>query len=285
MKNPALAHFDEPGPKTRRLITWLTIAGAFALLGIIYYVLHRFSVTGQLDPSKWEPFLYADIQRELLLGLWSTLKVALISSVLTLLIGFSFGIIQLSNSPWIRLPITYLIELIRGVPVLLMIFIMFYLGSGTLSPYWSVVLGVSIFNGSVVAEIVRAGILSLPKGQTEAGSAIGLRNFQVMRYIRLPQAIRAMMPALVGQMVVMLKDSSLGYLVTYTDLLYVTNNLGRDFNNLLPTFLVGAAVYVLLNICLGGVAKVLELRMSGGFGPLKSKTTTQFLTRGVSGRG
>ncbi len=262
MTNAALAHFDVPGPKQKRTINIVSVIGAVVFIGLIAYVIYRFQVTGQLDPKKWDPFTYSDIQLALLQGLWSTIRVALMSAVLTLAIGFIFGLAQLSRVKAVAGTATVLMELFRGVPVLLLIFIMFYIGAGNLSPYWSVVLGVAAYNGMVVAEIIRAGILSVPAGQQEAGKSIGLRSPQIMMLILLPQALRAMTPTLVSQMVVMLKDSALGYLVTYTDLLYVVNNIGRDFNNLLPTFIVGAALYVGLNLCISGVAKLLEMRQS-----------------------
>ncbi|GAA2009604.1 amino acid ABC transporter permease [Brevibacterium samyangense] len=258
----ALAHFDVPGPRTVRNIRILTVVGIIGVLALAAFVVYRFWVTDQLDPAKWSPFTYVDIQEALLLGVWSTVQVAAVSAVLTLAIGFTFGILQLSHRKWITIPARFLVEVFRGVPVLLLIFIMFYLGQGTLSSFWSVCLGVAAYNGMVVAEIVRAGILSVPKGQREAGMSIGLGRGQVMREILLPQALRAMAPTLVSQMVVMLKDSALGYMVNYTDLLYVVNNIGRDFNNLLPTFILGAGIYVCLNLCISGIAKLLEKRQS-----------------------
>ncbi|WP_349827224.1 amino acid ABC transporter permease [Brevibacterium litoralis] len=256
----ALKHFDVPGPRTLRTIRTLTVLGIVLVLGIIAFVIYRFQVTGQLEADKWTPFLYVDIQMALLEGILATIRVAAVSAVLTLAIGLTFGLLQLSPNRWIAIPAKVVMETFRGVPVLLLIFIMFYLGQGALSSFWSVCLGVAAYNGMVVAEIVRAGILSVPKGQSEAGLSVGLTRAQVMRTIQLPQALRAMTPTLVSQMVVMLKDSALGYMVNYTDLLYVVNNIGRDFNNLLPTFMVGSVVYVCLNLGISGIAKLLERR-------------------------
>ena len=258
----SLAHFDVPGPKARRRIRIASLVGAILLLAGIAYTIHRFAVTGQLDPAKWEPFTYTKIQLALLEGVLSTVRVAAMSAVLTLFVGFVIGLAQLSRHRWVAIPAKIIMEMFRGVPVLLLIFIMFYIGAGVLSPYWSVVLGVTGYNGMVVAEIVRTGIIAVPRGQREAASSIGLTQPQVMRIVLIPIALRAMAPALVSQMVVMLKDSALGFLVTYTDLLYVVNNIGRDYNNLLPTFMVGAGMYVLLNLAISAIAKLLRMRRS-----------------------
>ncbi|MFA9869343.1 ABC transporter permease subunit, partial [Vibrio cholerae] len=119
----------------------------------------------------------------------------------------------------------------------------------------------TLYNGMVIAEIIRAGILAVPKGQREAAMAIGLRGSQTMGLVLLPQALRAMMPTLIAQVVVLLKDSALGFMVTYQDLLYQVNAIGRQYNNLLPTFIVGALLYIAINMIVAAFAQWLERRL------------------------
>src|SRR5690606_2614402 len=145
------------------------------------------------------------------------------------------------------------LELFRGVPVLLLIFATFLLFGNDLGAFWSVVIGLTLYNGMVIAEIMRAGILAVPRGQREAAMSIGLRGAQTMRLILLPQAIRAMMPTLVAQVVVLLKDSALGFIVTCQHLLYQVNAIGRNYNNHLPTFLVGAVLFIIINMVVAGI--------------------------------
>ena len=262
MSAPTQVLFDAPGPRTRRLNTTLSVVSVLVLLGLLAFIVWKFQDAGQLDVAKWAPFSYAVIQRTLLAGMWATIKVAIVATVLALVVGVAFALLRLAPQRAISLPSTIVLEIFRGVPVLLLIFATFLLFGNDIGSFWSVVIGMTLYNGMVIAEIMRAGILAVPTGQREAAMSIGLRGSQTMRLVLMPQAVRAMMPTLIAQVVVLLKDSALGFIVTYQDLLYQVNAIGRSYNNLLPTFIVGAVLFIIINMVVAGLARYLEKRMS-----------------------
>ena len=262
MSAPTQVLFDEPGPRARRLNVILSAVSVLLLLGLVAFIIWKFSDAGQLASAKWEPFTYAVIQRTLLTGMWATIKVAIVATILALAVGVVFALLRLAPKKAVSLPATLVLEVFRGVPVLLLIFAMFLVFGNEIGSFWSVVIGLTLYNGMVIAEIMRAGILAVPSGQSEAAKSIGLRGSQTMRLILMPQAVRAMMPTLIAQVVVLLKDSALGFIVTYQDLLYQVNTIGRSYNNLLPTFVVGAVLFIIINMVVAGLARYLEKRMS-----------------------
>ena len=229
MSAPTQVLFDAPGPRTRRLNTTLSVVSVLVLLGLLAFIVWKFQDAGQLDVAKWAPFSYAVIQRTLLAGMWATIKVAIVATVLALVVGVAFALLRLAPQRAISLPSTIVLEIFRGVPVLLLIFATFLLFGNDIGSFWSVVIGLTLYNGMVIAEIMRAGILAVPTGQREAAMSIGLRGSQTMRLVLMPQAFRAMMPTLIAQVVVLLKDSALGFIVTYQDLLYQVNAIGRSY--------------------------------------------------------
>lgn len=261
MSAPTQVLFDEPGPKSRRNNIILSIASLIVLLALVAFVIWKFADAGQLAPEKWYPFTFAQIQTVLLQGMLATLKVAVVASVLALVVGVVFALLRLSPKKVVSVPGTIVLEFFRGVPVLLLIFAMFLLFGNEIGSFWSVVFGLTLYNGMVLAEIIRAGILAVPTGQREAAMAIGLRSGQVMSLVLMPQALRAMMPTIIAQIVVLLKDSALGFIVTYQDLLYQVNLIGREYNNLLPTFIVGALLFIIINMIVAGFARWLESRL------------------------
>ncbi|GGO07192.1 glutamate ABC transporter permease [Microbispora rosea subsp. aerata] len=243
----------------------LTLAFGVVLLLAAYFVWTKFDEKGQWDGKLWQPFLQADTWTELILpGLRNTLTAAVVAAVLALLFGAVFGIARLSDHRWVRIPAAVVVEGFRAIPLLMMIFFAQYGGSLaglTVSEFAAVVFGLMVYNGSVLAEIVRAGILAVPRGQAEAGYAMGLRKNQVMRLILLPQAVTAMMPAIVSQLVVLLKDTALGFVVAYADLLNAgARVVPANYANLIPSVIVIAVVYILINLALGYLANWLERR-------------------------
>ncbi|WP_062242386.1 amino acid ABC transporter permease [Brevibacterium epidermidis] len=277
MSAPTQVLFDEPGPKSRRNNIILSIVSLIVLLALVAFVIWKFADAGQLEPDKWYPFTFSQIQMVLLEGMLATLKVAVVASVLALVVGVVFALLRLSSKKVVSVPGTIVLEFFRGVPVLLLIFAMFLLFGNDIGPFWSVVFGLTLYNGMVLAEIIRAGILAVPTGQREAAMAIGLRSGQVMSLVLMPQALRAMMPTIIAQIVVLLKDSALGFIVTYQDLLYQVNLIGREYNNLLPTFIVGAALFIIINMIVAGFARWLESR-------LQRKTTADTEAEGLTSK-
>ncbi len=247
--------FDVPGPAGRRRNRLIGLASVVILAALAGYVIYRFAVTGQFSAQKWAIFQYVAIQQLLLNGLINTLKAAALATVLALAFGAVFAAGRLSDHAWVRGPAGLVVELFRAIPLLILIFF-FYYGSRplfgiALSPLWALVLGLTLYNGSVLAEVFRAGVLAVPRGQSEAAYALGLRKTQVMTLILLPQALRSMLPSIVSQLVVLLKDTALGFIITYEELLFVAKQLGTQVqfgSPFIPAAIVVTVIYV--GICM-----------------------------------
>jgi glutamate transport system permease protein len=260
--------FDAPGPRARRRHTILTVFG-FALAAVtIGAVLWKFQAQGQLDPSMWANLFTADVWTAYLIpGLVNTLKAAAISIALAMAFGLVFGMGRLSHNRAVRWICSIIVEFFRAVPVLLMmLFAYFYYSNNgvftnEINPLAAVVTGLTLYNGSVIAELVRSGVFSLPAGQSEAGLSIGLTPGQTLRSIQLPQALTAMLPALVGQLVVILKDSALGTAVLYPELLQSAKDIGTAYGAVIPAYALVALIYILLNYALTIVAGRVERRL------------------------
>lgn len=216
--------FDLPGPKARARYRIITVVAALVLLGIgagAIYLLRN-----ELAPRMWQPYANPTTWTAYILpGLQSTLVAALISVVTAMVVGLLLGVGRLTHSRIVAGVSGALVEFFRAVPVLLMMIFAYsvFITTGTLrgqaASLAGVVVGLTLYNGAVIAELVRSGVHALPRGQTEAGLAIGLTPGQTLRAILLPQAIRAMLPALVSQLIVVLKDTALGYMIIYAELL------------------------------------------------------------------
>lgn len=254
--------FDVPGPKSRVRHRLYAVVGVLAIAAVIGYVIYKFADAGQFDAGMWEWVLYEQVQLEVLAALGNTVKAFATAAVLALVFGAIFATARLSDYAVIRVPAMLVVEFFRAVPLVVMIFF-FHYGLALGAPFYSVVLGLTLYNGAVLAEVFRAGILSLPKGQSEAAYAIGMRKSQVMRLVLLPQALRAMLPAIISQLVVLLKDTALGFLITYEELLLYARYLGSmlEFDRpLIPITIVVGAMYIIMCLALTGVAKWLETR-------------------------
>lgn len=260
--------FDNPGPRARARQRTIAIIGAVVLVAVIVFVVYQFGTKGNLEAAKWTPFLTAEIwQFYLIPGLINTLKAAAISILLAGVFGFLFGTGRLSQIAPIRWFCTVVVEFFRSVPVLIMMIAAFSFFSynnifvSEINPLAAVVTGLTLYNGSVVAELLRSGVGSLPRGQSEAGLAIGLTPGQTLRSIQLPQAVTAMLPALVGQLVVVLKDTALGQIITYPELLNTYQQIGSFKSNPVPAMIVIAVIFILINYSLTTVAARVEGRL------------------------
>ena len=227
---------------------------------------------GQLAYELWEPFLTPDYIRVLLVdGLLKTLQMAATAIVGAVIFGLLFGVGKLSEHRWVRWPCWLVVEFFRAVPLLLLIIFIFYsfgIGDG-IGSYWSVVIGLTLYNGSVLAEVFRAGILAVPRGQAEAAYAIGMRKTQVMTQVLLPQAVKIMLPAIISQCVVALKDTSLGYAILAPGLTSVGKSIYTEFGNQLQTVIVVASLYVAANLVLTAIATWVQRRYVGEKKPLE----------------
>lgn len=262
--------FDAPGPKARVRHRVMAVVGLVLIVGLLLLVIRGLAnpANNQLTAEKWAPFLDpVSWTAYLLPGLANTLKAAGLAVVLSVVVGFALGVGRLSQVRVARVVCGALVEFFRSVPVLILMLFVYYfciyvLGVlGDASTFIGVVGGLTIYNSAVIAELIRSGVTSLPRGQREAGLAIGMTPGQVLSTILLPQAVTAMLPSLISQLVVILKDTALGYIISYSELLRSGQNLSTQYGNLIPTLIVMAAVFILINYLLTLVARVVERRL------------------------
>jgi glutamate transport system permease protein len=262
--------YDEPGPRTLRRERVASIVVAAALLALAAFLLARMADRGLFD-DRWKVFTdppkgqdAADVWRALGRGLRATLTAAAIAMPMALVLALALAALRAAGPRWLGRPAAVLIEFLRGMPVLLMMF--FGLLALGLPAIGAVVFGLVLYNAAIVAEILRAGLAALPRGQVEAGTAIGLTRWQTLRLIQFPQVIRLMLPSLISQFVVLLKDSSLGFIVGYPELLRTMQLNYSYFGDRyrLPLFVVTLAIYLTVNITLSRLAVALQRRTSAG---------------------
>lgn len=263
--------YDIQGPRAHRRIRIASAVGAVFLLALLALVAARLAANGQFAPDKWAPFVETPaLYTFLWTGLLNTLRAAAYGLVLALTVGLLLAVGRLSSHRAIRVPSVTIVEFFRGVPLLLLM-LFFFLGFPIafgieLAPLWSVVFALTLYNGAVICEIVRAGVLSLPQGQSDAAAAIGLRRGQALRVILLPQALRRMLPALISQLVVLLKDSALGFVVGYGELLTNGQAAARQLGNPIQIYALIAVVYILVNSVLSGAANYVDRRQRRKYG-------------------
>jgi glutamate transport system permease protein len=265
--------YDVPGPRTRRRMMIYGLLGTAVVLAIAVLAILRLADNGVFRARQWDPFTDPGIQRLLLKAVWATVKAALVAIVLALVLGVLLAAGRLSDHRWVRVPATVVVEFFRAVPLVLLILFLFLGFSDELSPlgrlfgssvpgaFGALVIGLTLYNGSVLAEVFRAGIGAVPRGQGEAAYALGLRKSQVMRMILVPQAARIMLPAIVSQCVVALKDTALGFIISYEELLRQGRLIYTNFGNIVPTLFVIAAIYIAMCLALSALASYLERRL------------------------
>jgi glutamate transport system permease protein len=278
--------FDAPGPRARRRALIGSVVAVAVFAALVAWVIWRLNDRDQFDSSLWEPFKDRGIQKAILRGLGATIRAAFFAVLLALILGVLLAAGRLSRTPWLRWPCIVVVEFFRATPVVILILFMFIafsdnfapvgddlddalpdrvgniLGTGQFEALAPLVLALALYNGAVLAEVFRAGILAVPKGQREAALAVGLTERQTMRRILLPQATRIMLPAIVSQAVVALKDTSLGFIIAYPELVRVGRNIYDTRFNILPTVFIVTVIYVTLNMSLDAFARWLERRQA-----------------------
>ncbi|MFB8384340.1 amino acid ABC transporter permease [Streptomyces rubiginosohelvolus] len=241
----ATALYDIPGPVTRRRHLMYGIASTVLIVALLGWIVYLLFDTDQFTAQKWTPFEYKGIQELLLRGLGNTLKAFAYAAVLSLALGAVLAVGRLSEHRVLRWISTLLVEFFRAMPVLVMIFFIFV--ALKVQPLPALVAGLTLYNGSVLAEVFRTGINSVDRGQREAAYALGMRKTQVTTYVLAPQAVRAMLPTIISQLVVALKDTSLGYLITYEEFLHagklIASNLDYDLP-FIPVVMVISPIYI-----------------------------------------
>jgi glutamate transport system permease protein len=238
------------------------------IVAVVWVAMAKLIAKGQLTAQNWEPFSTADLWRTYILpGAQGTLTAAALSIVLALALGIILGVGRMSIRRVVSSVSGTVVELLRALPVLIMMIFSYFLYAlyDVFPPKQlalaGVVTGLTLYNGAVIAEIVRAGVNALARGQSEAASALGLRPGQTMRLILLPQAITAMLPALISQLVVVLKDTAIGYQITFLEMVRQGTLIGAQYSNYVPALFVIAVLMIAVNMTLSWLAVRVEARL------------------------
>ncbi|PWB98210.1 amino acid ABC transporter permease [Homoserinimonas hongtaonis] len=265
MSYPTQALFDVLGPRGRRKSA---IAGTItigAVVAIIAFVVIQLARSGQFSAAKWQVFTFPLVQQEIIKTTGSTLSVFLVGAVLAIALGIVLLLGRIAPLRWVSRVFAWLTEIFRAIPLLVLMMLIYYglpvLGATFVTPFIAVAAGLMIYNGSVFAEIFRAGLNSIPPGQSEAAQAIGMRRGQILVVILAPQAIRNMMPTIISQLVVALKDTALGFMVTYPELLYLAKFYGTQMSYgspIIPSAIVMGSIYVVLCLIMSFIAVRVE---------------------------
>ncbi len=266
----ALTAYGDPlGPRGRRRTLIASVLGGLLLLAIAAFAVDKFADAGQLDGARWEELLSAEGAGAFWRGLQATLKAAGAAVALSVSVGTLMALGRLSENRLLRWAASLYVQLFRALPSLLLILFGFFglpaLGLDV-SKYWALVLGLTLYNSAIFAEVIRAGVLSLPRGQTEAAYAVGLTRRQAQRLVVLPQAVSRMLPSLVAQGVVVLKDTSYGFVIGYEELLRTGQFAGETTASLLQAYLIVAVVYIAVCFALSQLARWLEGRSARRYG-------------------
>lgn len=256
--------YEAPGPKTRKCITVITAISLAVLAVLFILILRQFYITGQLSSKYWALFTRFSTWKFLGRGLAGTLEVSIGAGVVAFFAGLVLMLGRISGSRLIRWLSTALIEFSRGVPTLLFIYFFFLIAPQfglKLPAFWKISAPVAISAAGVVAEVLRSGVNSVPKGQTEAALSLGMRGGSVFFKIVFPQAMRYVIPALISELVIVLKDTTFAYVVNYSDLMQNARVLVSNYDALLSVYLVTAVIYILINYLLNKVSVAIARRM------------------------
>lgn len=296
--------YDLPGPRARRRATIGTVVVLVIFAALVLVAVRRLNERGQFAGELWSPLFnpgndnFALVWDLIGQGLIATLSAAALAIALSLIIGTALGsarmLLAASSGPirLLRFPLVVAIELFRGLPVVISIFLAYYFfryadARLTFLPgeelMWYVVIGLTVYNSVIIAEILRAGVASLPRGQSEAARAVGMTEPQTMRLVLLPQAFRIMLPALISQLVVILKDTSLGAFIAYTELLRRSLVISQNLDNPIQMLLVAGVIFILINYALSRVAVWTEKRLSRSSGGAKAAQETEGATGAAAG--
>ena len=197
-------------------------------------------------------------------GLWVTLKISFFAAILTFIIGIVVALMKLSSLVFVRDIATVYITIVRGTPLLVQIFLFYFIVANIfeLERFIAGVLSLGVFFGAYMAEILRGAIQSIDKGQLEAANSLGISKFQAMRHIILPQAFKRALPTLVGEMIALIKDSSLVSVISITDLTKVGKEIVANTFSPFETWIVIALIYLSITSVLSFIGHRLEKKMA-----------------------
>lgn len=258
------ALYEAPGPKTHRRMVVGTIVSALVVLWLVYLVWHQFYVTGQFAPRYWSFFAQWPTWRFLIDGFRGTIAVAITAGVISLVLGMLLMLGRVSENRALSAACRVVIDFFRGVPSLLLIYFFFLIVPqyGIKMPsFWMLTLPVALAAAGVLAEVFRAGVNAVPKGQVEAAYSLGLTRGKVMRRIVLPQAIHYVIPSLISQLVVVVKDTTVAYVVSYPDLMQNARVLITSYDSLVSVYFVVAIIYILINYAINQASAYVSRRM------------------------
>ncbi len=257
------ALYEVPGPKTRRKVAAATVLAIAVLVFLVVLIVRQFYLTGQLDAKYWSFFARATTWRFLGRGLAGTLEVALAAGIVAFLAGFFLMVGRISGNKFFMGLCTALVEFTRGVPTLLFIYFFFLVVPqfGIKMPaFWKIALPVAISASGVVAEVLRSGVNAVPNGQKEAALSLGMSRRSVFLKVVFPQAIRYVIPALISEIVIVVKDTTFAYVVNFPDLMQNAKVLISNYDALLSVYLVTAVIYIAINYLLNKVSSVISSR-------------------------
>jgi glutamate transport system permease protein len=270
--------YDELGPRGRRRVRTASLVAYVLLALLVVLALRRLGDKGQLEAQRWKNLGNPDLLKFMAQGLWANVKAAAIAMTLALALASFLALARLSRLRMLRWASGLFIETFRALPQLLLI-----LGAALVLPRYGyefkplvyLVVGLTLYQGSVLAEIFRAGILSLDRGQSEAAYAIGLTYRQAMGLVVVPQAVRRMLPSIISQLVTLFKDTSLGFVIAYEEMLRRGRFASSEFGeSLLQIYLLVAVTFIVVNIGLSRAARWLEGRQQRRYGPTAATAVT-----------
>ncbi|WP_316527348.1 amino acid ABC transporter permease [Kitasatospora brasiliensis] len=256
--------YDAPGPKARARYRAFGVLAVLAIAGLLWYTFSALNDNGQFDPGLWDAFQYTFVQQQIIDGLLSTLEAFGLAALFSLTLGALLASGQLSDHRPVRWFCTAFTQFFRAMPLLILIVGLYYAFFAQ-QPMWALVLGLTLYNGAVQAEIIRSGVNAVPRGQAEAAYGLGMRKTQVLMSILVPQAVRSMLPTMIGQLVVTLKDTSLGFIITFHELLFIGKAIASQPINAagfpyIPVVLVIGPIYIAMCLVLTALARWIEAR-------------------------
>lgn len=274
-QNESTVLFDALGPKGRQRSLIASVISGVVILGLLAWAAYGLAGNGFFEASRWvNPLDILVIETTWIPAILATLEAFALGSLVAIVLGVVVGFGRISRFLPTRAVSTVYVQFFRSLPLVLLIWISFTIDGhfgftsevlgwdGDTRRLTFLVLGLGIYNGAILAEILRAGVAALPPGQAMAGYAVGLSHGQVQRLIVLPQVLRNMLPAVLAQLVILLKDTSLGYVITYPELLHSANIIGRDYgNSFLQALVIAALVYFALAYTLSKLVVFAERRL------------------------
>ena len=265
--------YEEPGPKAKRRIRIVTVISLAAIAALAALVVRQFYITGQLDARYWSFFTKPTTWAFLGKGLLGTMEAALMAGILAFAAGFFLMLGRISSHRVLRAVCVCLIEFTRGVPTLLFIYFFFLVIPQfgiRMDAFWKISIPVAISACGVVAEVLRSGVNAVPKGQTEAAVSLGMRGRSVFLKVVFPQAIRYVIPALIAELVIVVKDTTFAYVVNFPDLMQNARVLISNYDALLSVYLVVAVIYIIINYLLNKLSDRIAAKQKGLLKPRRT---------------